>query len=543
MAEAAAAPPRGLLEIPAVKQLVLLVALAGAIAAALWLVFWSQGGTYAPVYSQLSERETAQVADALAALGVPYRLGPDGAITVPEAQVREARMRLAAQGLPESDALGVELIQKESGFGTSQFMEGARYQLAMETELARTIVKMQGVQSARVHLAVPRQSAFVRDKRQATASVMLQLFPGRRLERGQVQAIVHLVASSVPDLEAGDVTVVDHNGSLLSAPDAGDPLAASAKQLEYTRAIEDGYARRIENLLVPLVGAGSVRAGVTAEVDFTVVEQTSEDLVPEQQVVRSEQTASDQRLAGEAAVGVPGALSNQPPRAGGQPTAGAPPAGDAAPPQPVATTQRATRNFEIDRTVSHVKQPTGTVRRLFAAVVIDHKRVTGADGKVTLQPLAAEELARYESLVREAIGFDEARGDRVQVVNASFSVDAAPAALPAEPWYANPLFRQYARQGLTALLVLIVALFVLRPIMKSLLGPPPPPPPPALAMVAQAAPAPGELERDRVTISAPQAMPVLPGYEEHVAVARSVATENPKRAARIVREWMNDNGK
>lgn len=530
-----AVPARGLFEIPAIRQLLLLGGLAAAIAAALWLVFWSQDQNYASLYSQLSERESAQAADALTAAGVPYKLAANGTIMVPEAQVREARMKLAAQGLPQSDALGVEMIQKDTGFGTSQFMEIARYQLAMETELARTIVKVQGVQNARVHLAVPRASAFVRERTKPTASVMLQLYPGRRLEAGQVQAIVHLVASSVPELEADEVTVVDQNGELLSASDGADPLALSAKQLEYTRSVEKDYARRIEELLTPLVGPGKVRAGVTADLDFTITEQTREDFDPTQQVVRSEQTANDQRMAGDVAMGIPGALSNQPPQ-----TSPVAPAAKQQPPaqpaQPVATTQRSTRNFEIDRTISHTRQPTGNVKRLSVAVVLDNKQVAAADGKTTSTALTADEITRYTTLVKEAVGFDEQRGDRVQVINSSFSVEPAAAAAPDEAWWANPMLKQIARQGIAVVLVLVLALVVLRPIVKNLLTPPP-----RLASLT-ADGAGGDLARDRVTLSG-GANPGLPNYEQQVAAARGVVAQDPKRAAAIVKDWVAADGR
>lgn len=539
---------RGLLDVPGLRQLLLLVGLAGAIAAGLWLVFWSQGANYATLYSQLSERETAQVVDALQSAGIPHKLdGPSGSVSVPEPQLREARMRLAAQGLPQSDALGIEMIQKDNGFGTSQFMEGARYQLAIETELARTIVKVQGVQNARVHLALPRPSAFVRDQRRATASVMLQLYSGRRLEPGHVAGIVHLVASSVPDLNASDVTVVDQNGSLLSSPDGNDPLAVSAKQLEYTRSVEDGFAHRIEELLTPLVGDGRVRAGVTADLDFTVTEQSAENYDPQKQVVRSEQTANDQRMAGDLAMGIPGALSNQPPATSPVPPAPqqqqrpATPAGQAAaaaaPPQPVATTNRATRNFEIDRTVSHVRQATGTIKRLSVAVIVDNKLVPNADSKPTSEPWSTEEIERYTGLVKEAVGFDEKRGDRVQVINASFSPPAATGdPPPAEAWYANPLLKQIGRQGVAVLLVLALAFVVLRPIMRSLLQPSR-----GGSLAALAAGGNGDLARDRVTLSGGAAQPA--NYEQQVAAARSLVTQDPKRAAQIVKEWVSADGR
>jgi flagellar M-ring protein FliF len=539
MAEATAS--RSVLELPGLRQLLLLVGLAGAIAAGLWLVYWSQGTNFATLYSQLSERETAQVVDALQAAGIPSKLdGPSGTVRVPEPQLREARMRLAAQGLPQSDALGVEMIQKDTGFGTSQFMETARYQLAIETELARTIVKVQGVQGARVHLALPHQSAFVRDKRHATASVMLQLYPGRRLEPGQVTAIAHLVASSVPDLETHDITVVDQNGTLLSSPDGNDALSLSAKQLEYTRSVEDGYTRRIEQLLTPLVGAGRVRAGVTADIDYTVTEQSSENYDPQKQVVRSEQTANEQRMAGDIAMGIPGALSNQPPQTTPAPPAAKQQPTPAPPPQPVATNNRATRNFEIDRTVSHVLQPTGTVKRLSVAVILDNKQVPGADGKAASQPLTDKEIERYTNLVREAVGFDERRGDRVEVINASFSsAVAAGDTVGEEPWYASPMLRQIGRQGVAVLAVLVLALVVLRPIMKTLLAPP-------RGALARLDGAGGDLARDKVTLSGGGALPGqhsgLPNYEQHVAAARSVITQDPKRAAQVVKEWVTADG-
>jgi flagellar M-ring protein FliF len=561
--------------LPGLRQVLLLAGLAAAIAVALWLVLWSRGDDWAPLYSQLGERETSQVVDALAATGVPNRLdGSTGQVMVPREQVREARMRLAAQGLPQSDALGIEMIQKDSPFGTSQFMEGARYQSALETELARTIGKVQGVQGARVHLALPRQTAFVRDEKRTSASVMLQLYAGRRLEEGQVQAIVHLVASSVPELEAGDVTVVDQAGNLLSGTQGDDALAGSSRQREYTRELEADYQRRIESLLAPLVGAGKVRAGVTAELDFTQQEVTREDFDPTQQVVRSEQTSMDQRAAGVGgAEGVPGSLSNQPPGtvpltgpgAPGTPTGGtavAPtaaaggtavvgaagtPAGGAANSN---VAQRATRNFEIDRTISHVRNPVGNVRRLSVAVVIDNRVVTGADGKPRSQPVSAAELARYTSLVRDVIGFDEQRGDRVQVLNESFqATEPAAAALPKEPLWSQPATQGYIRQGVAVVLVLLVAAFVLRPVMKGLFPTPVASAAGTTVLLAHRA-APGDVLLEpglaRQGLPAPAApLAALPSpqhYEQQVANARARVGQDPRRAAQVVKEWVAADG-
>src|SRR5271154_4320163 len=362
-------PARGLADIPGLKQVGLLVGVAAAIAAAIWLVIWSQGQNYTVLYGQLSERESGQIIDALTAAGIEFKLTPSGAVSVPETKVQEARIRLASQGLPQSDSLGIEIIQKDSALGNSTLMETARYQSVLETELARTIIKVQGVQSARVHLALPKPSVFLRDAHKATASVMLQLYPGRRLEPGQVAAIVHLVASSVPELAANDVTLVDQTGALLNSPDENAEQAASTRQFAYTRKLEESYQQRIIDLLEPIVGPGRVRATVTAEMDFTVTEETHENYDPQKTAVRSEQTSNESRKSGDGAEGIPGALSNQPPGTSGAPVipGAATPGNPAAPPTaataansgPTSTAQRSTRNFEVDRTLSYVKQPVG----------------------------------------------------------------------------------------------------------------------------------------------------------------------------------------
>src|SRR6202045_2290500 len=357
MADIIPSPPRGLLEtIPGLKQVGLLAGVAAAVAAAIWLVMWSQGQNYTVLYGQLSERESGQVMDALTAAGIEFKLNPSGAVSVPESKVQEARIRLASQGLPQSDSMGIEMIQKESALGSSSMMETARYQAVLETELPRTIIKVQGVQSAPVQLALPNPAAFLRDARKATASVMLQLYPGRRLEPGQVAAIVHLVASSVPELAASDVTLVDQAGTLLNSPDENSEQAASPRQFDYTRRLEQSYQRRIIEMLEPMIGAGRVRATVTADMDFTVTEETHENYDPQKTAVRSEQTSTEQRRGGDGAEGIPGALSNQPPGTSGAPaipgaaaTPGSPANGTAqtAGSGPSSNAERSTRNFEV----------------------------------------------------------------------------------------------------------------------------------------------------------------------------------------------------
>jgi len=537
MAEAAAVPARSLFEsVPAVRQVALLVGVSAAIAAALWLVLWSQGPNYSLLYGQLSDRDAAAAIEALDAAGIPHKLQPgSGTVLVPADRLHEARLKLAAQGLPEGDGLGIEMLRNQEGFGTSQFMESARYQLALETELARTIVRVQGVQAARVHLALPKQSVFVRDRRDASASVMLQLYPGRRLDPGQVSAIVHLVASSVPELEAAQVTVVDQNGTLLSSPQAGDELAATARQLEYQRQVEQGYERRIEQLLSPIVGAGRIRAGVTADVDFTIAEQTTEDFDPEQQVVRSEQTSTDERPAGDLALGIPGALSNQPPQTSPAPPAAQQQEGEVPPGPQMATSQRATRNYEIDRTISHVRQPSGALRRLTVAVVVDNKPSAEGGGGAGLA-WSQEELDRLTAIVKEAVGFDDQRGDRVQVVNAGFAGGAPVEEVEAPPLWQNPTLLSVGRQALGAALVLVVAFVVLRPLMKSITQPLPAG---QLALGAGGANLP-DVAGDRVSLSQ-GGRPA--NYEQQVAAARSLIGQDPKRAAGVVKDWVSADGR
>src|SRR6202166_1049201 len=483
MADIVPSPPRSLLEtIPGLKQVGLLAGVAAAVAAAIWLVLWSQGQNYTVLYGQLSDRESGQVMDALTAAGIEFKLNPSGAVSVPESKVQEARIRLASQGLPQSDSMGIEMIQKESALGNSTMMENARYQSVLETELARTIIKVQGVQSARVHLALPKPSVFLRDSHKATASVMLQLYPGRRLEPGQVAAIVHLVASSVPELAASDVTLVDQAGPLLNSPDENPDQAASTRQFEYTRTLEESYQRRIIELLEPMIGPGRVRATVTADMDYTVTEETHENYDPQKTAVRSEQTSNEMRKGGDGAEGIPGALSNQPPGTSGAPVipGAATPGNPVTPPNaagagqtaaassgPSSTAQRSTRNFEVDRTLSYVKQPVGKLMRLNVGVVLDDWQKVDADGKVTTAPMSDTDIKRFTQLVRESIGLKEDRGDQLNVLNQAFRSSGPLGPVDSLPLWQTPWITQLAKQIVGAALVLVVAFLVLRPLMKS----------------------------------------------------------------------------
>jgi flagellar M-ring protein FliF len=543
MADIVPAAPRGLLDIPGLKQAGLLAGVAAAVAAAIWLVLWSQGQNYTVLYGQLSERESGQVMDALTAAGIEFKLNPSGAVSVPESKVQEARIRLASQGLPQSDSMGIEMIQKDSALGTSSMMETARYQSVLETELARTIIKVQGVQSARVHLALPKASVFLRDARKATASVMLQLYPGRRLEPGQVAAIVHLVASSVPELGPSDVTVVDQAGSLLNSPDESAEAAAATRQFEHTRKLEETYQRRIIELLEPIVGAGRVRATVTADLDFTQTEETHENYDPQKTAVRSEQTSSDMRKAADGAEGIPGALSNQPPGTSGAPvlpgaaaTPGSPANGQtAAGAGPSSSSSRSTRNFEVDRTLSYVKQPTGNLKRLSVGVVFDDWQKVGDDGKVTTSPMSDADIKRFAQLVKESIGLKDDRGDKLDVINQAFKTNPPIPPVDGLPLWQQPWVAQLAKQIVGVGLVLMVALLVLRPLMKSLTKS-------AGRVVSTSGGA--ELDGDKVSLSggAANAIKLQPSFEQQIAAARTLVGQDPRRAAQVVKDWVAADG-
>jgi len=545
MADIVTRSARGLADIPGLKQVGLLAGVAAAVAAAIWLVMWSQGQNYTVLYGQLSERESGQVMDALTAAGIEFKLNPSGAVSVPESKVQEARIRLASQGLPQSDAMGIEMIQKDSAFGSSTMMESARYQSVLETELARTITKVQGVQSARVHLALPKPSVFLRDARKATASVMLQLYPGRRLEPGQVAAIVHLVASSVPELAATDVTLVDQAGSLLNSPDESADSAASTRQFEYTRKLEESYQRRIVELLEPMIGPGRVRATVTADLDFTVTEETHENYDPQKTAVRSEQTSNELRKGGDGVEGIPGALSNQPPGTSGAPAiaGAATPGNPAAPPAaglataansgPSSSAQRSTRNFEVDRTLSYVKQPVGNLKRLNVGVVLDDWQKVDADGKVTTEPMSDTDIKRFTQLVKESIGLKEDRGDQLNVLNQAFKSSAPIGPVDGLPLWQQPWITQLAKQIVGAALVLVVAFLVLRPLMKSLTKP------------ARSTASDGEeLDGDRVSLSDQAGRPIKlsPSFEQQIAAARTLVGQDPRRAAQVVKDWVSADG-
>jgi flagellar M-ring protein FliF len=532
--------PRASFIPPSLRPLAMLIGVAAAVAAGVGVVLWSKEPNYSLLYGNLGQQDAAQIAQALEANGIQYKLdGTTGQITVPSDRVHDARLQLAGQGLPEGDG-GFAVMSKDPGFGVSQFMEGARYQHALETELARTISNLQQVEGARVHLALPRQSAFIRDRRPPSASVFLQLKPGRRLESEQVTAIGNLVASSIPELEAEQVTIVDQKGRLLSSPSGGDEFAAREKQLEMAREMEERYTARIEQLLTPLIGAGRVRAQVVADVELSTTEEAREQYRPESQIVRSEQTAEETSRNGAGPQGVPGALTNQPPQPGvalppGSTAAAATPAaaGETATTQAAAspdnTSKQLTRNYEIDRTVAYTKQPAGRLKRLTVAVLVDNLRSTDEEGKAIETALTTEQLDNMTRLVKDAVGFDQTRGDSVNVVNASFKGEAVPEEVMEDeiPLWEKPLVRDIAKL-LSGLIVLLALVFVvLRPLVRGLLEAPRQAFMPALPDNSQPA-----------AIAAGVATPL--DYDSQVAQARSLVSQDPARVAQVVKTWVGN---
>jgi flagellar M-ring protein FliF len=535
-----------------IKPLLLLVGIAAAVAAGVGVVLWSQSPTYNLLYGNLSAEDTSSVTQALAAANIPYRLeGGTGAVSVPVDRVNDARLLLAGQGLPEST--GFASMAKDPGFGVSQFMESARYQHALETELARTIASLQQVEGARVHIAAARNSSFVRDRQPGSASVFLQLRTGRRLSTEQVTSIVNLVASSVPELGPEQVTVVDQTGRLLSSPQGRDEFSIRDQQIEFARQMEEGYAQRIEGLLAPLVGAGRVRAQVSAQFDMSAVEEAREQYRPESQIVRSEQLAEDIDRGGAAGPGgVPGALTNQPPERAVALPPGAPPAragaADAAAGANVAenTSRQTTRNYEIDRTVAYTRQPAGRLKRLTVAVLVDNVRVVGQDGKITETALTPQELERITGLVKDAVGFDAQRGDSVNVMNAPWKGEPLITGGEVEsiPLWQQPWIQDLARVVAGLVLALIVIFVVLRPMLKQLLATQRP-----VLLQTPAVAGAGALPAGEMAVGAgangalpPGVTPGTPGaslaYEQQLAQARSLVAQDPARVAQVVKNWV-----
>jgi len=472
---------KGLAGLTIARQIGLMLGLALSVAIGVAIVLWSQEPSYGRLYSEIGESDVSEILEILNKENIKYKVETgSGAIMVPMDQVSAVKLKLAAQGLPKSNSLGYELLDKEQGFGASKGVETVRFQRALEGEIARTIMSIQNVKTARVLLAIPAQSVFVRERKKPSASVIVNLYQGRSLDKGQVESIIHLVASSVPQLEAEQVTVVDQKGQLLNSNDSSVAGNLTSKQFEYKKNIEEHLMGRIENILSPLVGSDGMRVQISADVDFTETDRTQEMFNPDLPALRSEQTSEEQSTQ-SAIQGVPGALSNQPTPAGTAPDPAAAPAapGSAATTAAAAPTstaapgsaaKNATRNYELDKTITHTRLATGALRRLSVAVVVDDRHVPQSDGTVKGQSYSQEDVNRFSDLVKQAVGFDSSRGDQVTVTNVTFKIDELIEALPAIPVWEQGWFLDLMKQVAAVLAVLFLLFGVLRPTMRSLVG-------------------------------------------------------------------------
>jgi flagellar M-ring protein FliF len=552
---------RSMLRLTPARQLGLMLALAVSVAIGLVVMLWAQSPSYDVLFPGVADKDATEIIEALDKLGVEYKVDPGtGSVMVPSENTRELKLKLAAQGLPRTTSLGYELLDKDNGFGASKNVELMRFQRALEGEIALTIQTIQNVKSAKVLLALPVQSVFVRERKKPSASVVVELYQGRTLDKEQIESIVHLVASSVPLMEAGQVTVVDHKGRLLNSKDTGEDISLTSKQFDYKKNIEEHLRERIENILTPLLGAEGMRAQISADVDFTVTEKTQEMFNPDLPALRSEQTQEDNSNLSKVQ-GVPGALSNQPP-----PTGVAPEVASGQEKQTNAesgsNSKSATRNYELDKTITHTRLATGALRRLSVAVVVDDKHVV-IEGNAAQQPYSQEELNQMRDLVKQAVGYDSSRGDQVTVTNVAFK---APEALEdvAEPFWEKPWFLDILKLVLAAAVVMLLILKVLRPAFATLIGKDEKEEQlKALEKAQMDAEAIGGVVRfdengkplavrvdeetgevlgitagaeDLLLLEAPQS------YEKRLEYVQKLIDEDPKLVAQVIKTWLKDDG-
>lgn len=525
-----------------------------ALMVAAWM--WGQAPDYRILYSNLSDRDGGAIIESLQQLNIPYKFTEGGgALMIPAHQVHEARLKLATQGLPKGGTVGFELMENQK-FGITQFAEQVNYQRALEGELARSVQSIGAVASARVHLAIPKPTVFIKEQQKPSASVILTLHGGRLLDAAQVTAIVHLISSSVPDMAAKNVTIVDQDGTLLSSLQENN-LGLDANQLKYVQQIEQNYIKRIENILAPLLGANNVHAQVTANIDFARTEQTAETYKPNQNPsdssIRSQQSTETLNGSGLSASGVPGALSNQPPVPATAPIVTPPgtvPGGAESNAKIDNLHKENTVNYEVDRTISHTVLPVGMIKRLSVAVVVNNRKTTDAKGKVSSKPLTEAEKAQIDNLVKDAVGFDPNRGDSLNVQNAAFNDDKEE--LTELPLWKQPemieLAKQLAKYLIIAVVMLIVVFKIIKPAFRPL--------EPFKAEEGEAEPEELDAEGHPIIAEAGEGhegaatetegqtenyTPPIEPYEKNLHIARQIAQQDPKIVASVIKDWVNGN--
>ncbi|UCV27652.1 flagellar M-ring protein FliF [Ferribacterium limneticum] len=554
------------------QKIVLMVAIAALIALVVGAILWSRQPDWKVLFSNLTEKDGGSIAAVLEQQNVPHRYSDSGALLVPSERVHEVRLKLASQGLPRGGMVGFELMENQK-FGVSQFAEQVNYQRGLEGELARTIQSIASVQSARVHLAIPKPSVFVREEQKPTASVMLNLYPGRTLDGGQIAGITHLISSSVPQLPASNVTVLDQSGALLSQlksklTEAGlDPT-----QIKYVRDVENSIIKRIDEILSPLLGSDNFKVQVAADIDFSQTEQTAESYrpnnTPESSSIRSQQN-NETASVNQAAGGVPGALTNQPPvpatapltqpatgTTPGQPAKAGEPqgkidaAGVTAPlnaaGQPINTSKNATINYELDKTIRHTRQGMGNIRRLSAAVVVNHRKDVDKTGKPMTKAVPDAEMKQINELVREAMGYTKERGDTLSVANAPFTaIDKSENELPI---WKDPESVSYAKDILKFLLIAAIVAFlylkVIQPSLKTMF-------PPQHEGDRRAGDGAGggaggifggTLGSDEEAGEDGATQVHIDHYAVKIQKARDFAAKDAKAVANIIKDWMGVNG-
>ena len=533
------------------QKITLALAIAAVIAVMTGFWLWSQKPEYRVLFSNFNDKDGGAIVAALEQMNVPYQFSAGGsAILVPDEHVHQARLKIASLGLPKGGNVGFELLENQK-FGVSQFVEQVNFQRALEGELEKSIQAVSAVQNARVHLAIPKSTVFVRDQQKPTASVLVHLYPGRTLDPQQVSAVVHLVASSVPDLPIANVTIVDQNGTLLSdTSKKANQNQLDPMQLKYVDDMQQGIVKRVESIILPIVGAQNVHAEATVDIDFSSLEQADEIYKPNQKpesiVIRSQQSNESNSSASSEATGVPGALSNQPPPNATAPitannaSTGQATAANVAAPTPVSTEKNVTTNYEVDKTIRYSQQTMGGVKRITVAVVVNHKRVVDKKGGVSYLPLSDGEKTQITELAKEAMGFNKERGDSLSVVNSSFA-DTPQEVLPEIPLWQNSENISMAKELLKTLLALAVVLLLYKRLLKPMM---------TKLVIVQ----PNLLTKQVGTLSNDEdpvvqltkepnmiASKSQQGYQQSLESAKLMAKDNPKMVANVVTAWVSGN--